>query len=147
MYTEGALCLPCGWNLTHWCCSVSFTRFARRWCVTGGEREHSFGPPDHLPSSPVHTDLQSSITASLDEELGAHVSLISTKHVRLSYSSLACSHRDVKPNNCLIATNGVLKLADFGLSRTLASPERDRPYTNQVRRVCVSFLVHTNRPC
>eukprot|EP00798_Chlamydomonas_sp_ICE-L_P022421 gene22421-29533_t len=41
-------------------------------------------------------------------------------------------HRDVKPNNCLIAANGVLKLADFGLSRTLHSPDRNRPYTNQV---------------
>jgi len=44
------------------------------------------------------------------------------------------SHRDVKPNNCLLAADGSLQLADFGLARTLASPERDktRPYTHQV---------------
>ncbi len=38
----------------------------------------------------------------------------------------------MKPNNCLIGPGGELKLADFGLSRLLLSPERNRPYTNQV---------------
>jgi hypothetical protein len=42
------------------------------------------------------------------------------------------ARRDVKPNNFLVASDGVLKLADFGLSRLLLSPERGRPYTNQV---------------
>ena len=40
----------------------------------------------------------------------------------------------MKPNNCLIAPSGELKLADFGLSRLIASPLRSRPYTNQVSR-------------
>lgn len=31
-------------------------------------------------------------------------------------------HRDLKPNNLLIAPNGCLKLADFGLARILAHP-------------------------
>jgi len=39
-------------------------------------------------------------------------------------------HRDIKPNNFLVAANGTLKLADFGLSRIYGSPERR--YTNQV---------------
>lgn len=39
-------------------------------------------------------------------------------------------HRDIKPNNMLLAPTGELKLADFGLSRVFGSP--DRRYTNQV---------------
>jgi cyclin-dependent kinase 7 len=39
-------------------------------------------------------------------------------------------HRDLKPNNLLIAPNGCLKLADFGLARVFGSP--DRRFTHQV---------------
>jgi len=39
-------------------------------------------------------------------------------------------HRDIKPNNLLISTEGVLKIGDFGLARTFGSP--NRTYTHQV---------------
>ncbi|XP_047162070.1 cyclin-dependent kinase D-3-like isoform X1 [Vigna umbellata] len=39
-------------------------------------------------------------------------------------------HRDMKPNNLLIGSNGQLKLADFGLARMFGSP--DRRFTHQV---------------
>ncbi|KAK8957950.1 Cyclin-dependent kinase D-1 [Platanthera zijinensis] len=39
-------------------------------------------------------------------------------------------HRDMKPNNLLIAGDGQLKLADFGLARLFGSP--DRRFTHQV---------------
>mmetsp|Transcript_12665 Transcript_12665/g.30046 ORF Transcript_12665/g.30046 Transcript_12665/m.30046 type:complete len:339 (-) Transcript_12665:119-1135(-) len=39
-------------------------------------------------------------------------------------------HRDIKPNNLLIAPSGQLKLADFGLSRIYGTPTR--AYTSQV---------------
>lgn len=39
-------------------------------------------------------------------------------------------HRDLKPNNLLVNSNGVLKIGDFGLAKFFGSP--NRIYTHQV---------------
>ncbi|KAG6514557.1 hypothetical protein ZIOFF_024920 [Zingiber officinale] len=60
-------------------------------------------------------------------------------YLQMILKGLACCHRkwvvhrDMKPNNLLIASDGQLKLADFGLARTFGSP--DRRLTHQIRKL------------
>ncbi|KAG6510838.1 hypothetical protein ZIOFF_028877 [Zingiber officinale] len=60
-------------------------------------------------------------------------------YLQMILKGLACCHRkwvvhrDMKPNNLLIASDGQLKLADFGLARTFGSP--DRRLTHQVYNI------------
>ena len=39
-------------------------------------------------------------------------------------------HRDLKPNNLLVNSSGILKIGDFGLAKAYGSP--NRPYTHIV---------------
>jgi cyclin-dependent kinase 7 len=53
-------------------------------------------------------------------------------------------HRDLKPNNLLIAPNGELKIADFGLARDFADP--GYKMTCQVITLCVPVTPTTWHP-
>ena len=48
--------------------------------------------------------------------------------------------RDLKPNNLLLASDGQLKLGDFGLARIFGSP--DRQFTHQVCIYLLKFCLH-----
>lgn len=43
-------------------------------------------------------------------------------------------HRDLKLSNCLLAKDGVLKLADFGLARQLCDTTKERKHAESKQR-------------
>ncbi|KAG2490114.1 hypothetical protein HYH03_011420 [Edaphochlamys debaryana] len=80
----------------------------------------------------MHSDLEAVIK---DANLVLSAADVKSYMKQLLQALAACHsrwvlHRDLKPNNCLIAPDGSLKLADFGLSRVYGSP--DGRLTNRV---------------
>lgn len=80
----------------------------------------------------MHTDLEAII-----QDVGI---VLSTAHIKayllMTFKGLEylhshwVLHRDLKPNNLLINTAGILKISDFGLAKSFGSP--NRMYTHQV---------------
>ncbi|KAI1730481.1 protein kinase domain-containing protein [Ditylenchus destructor] len=80
----------------------------------------------------MDTDLENIIKDSSIPLSQSHIKnmvlqmLLGLEHLHL----LFILHRDLKPNNLLMNSNGRIKLADFGLARYFGSP--NRYYTHQV---------------
>jgi serine/threonine protein kinase len=75
----------------------------------------------YLDSIPREHPVDPKIVKSLLYQLVQAVAYLHSKRIL---------HRDLKPQNILITSNGCVKLADFGLARTYQIPLR--PYTHEV---------------
>jgi len=81
------------------------------------------------------TQLKKLITWQLYLLTGLHLYLLQSYLYQILQAILFCHqrrviHRDLKPQNLLIDTGGIIKLADFGLARALCVPVR--VYTHEV---------------
>ena len=62
-------------------------------------------------------------TKALDLEAGLRILIQASRALRAAHT-LAIVHRDVKPENILLTTDGQVKLMDFGIARTMAMEHR-----------------------
>ncbi|KAG5860442.1 cyclin-dependent protein kinase [Encephalitozoon hellem] len=91
--------------------------------------------------STIHTDtLLTMVFPFIDYELKKYIEMNTGMNVMELINQLICGvhylhrmnvvHRDLKPQNILVTSDGVLKIADFGLSRSLEI--RVPPYSSEV---------------
>ena len=81
---------------------------------------------EHLPQGDLLKLVQDTNISYTPADIKAWMLML----MRATYFCHANSvlHRDIKPNNLLIAANGEIKLADFGLARSYADPFQPMTY-------------------
>ena len=79
--------------------------------------------PLKFPSLPIHAaDINQTLPAENQIDLSTLVFMAVQVASGMEYlASMRCIHRDLATRNCLVGQNHEVKIADFGLSRTLYS--------------------------